>query len=132
MSQNIVVTDLDRLRHSCSASQSDASPFRTAVRNIVAASNSPVGLASYCREGVVVVVAGTLAQARAPRGAAALALPAARREPNLRRSPPARRRRLRRPPRRATHALTRRPSSSARRCARRPSSARMCSRWCSR
>ena len=32
MSQNIVVTDLDRLRHSCSASQSDASPFFSARR----------------------------------------------------------------------------------------------------
>ena len=36
----------------------DASPFRTAVRNVVAAcKNSPVALASYCREGLIPALA---------------------------------------------------------------------------
>ena len=41
----------------------DASPFRTAVRNVVAAcKNSPVALASYCREGLIPALATALPQ----------------------------------------------------------------------
>ena len=48
-----------------SSTTSDASPFRTAVRNIIAACrSSPLALASYCREGVVPVLATSFQQVR--------------------------------------------------------------------
>ena len=54
--------DLDRLK-STNATISDASPFRTACRNIIAACrNSPLSLANYCREGTVPVLASSLIQ----------------------------------------------------------------------
>ena len=56
--------DLDRLK-STNATISDASPFRTACRNIIAACrNSPLSLANYCREGTVPVLASSLIQVR--------------------------------------------------------------------
>ena len=56
--------DLERLK-TTSAQSADASPFRTAVRNIIAACrNSPLALATYCREGAVPVIATSLTQVR--------------------------------------------------------------------
>ena len=47
--------ELERIR-TTTATTSDASPFRTAVRNIIAASrSSPLALAAYVRDGVVPV-----------------------------------------------------------------------------
>ena len=56
-------TDMERLKNAVGASASDASPFRTAVRNIIAACrNSPVALACYCREGVLQHLATAMQQ----------------------------------------------------------------------
>ena len=53
--------DLARLREVTG----DASPFRTAVRNIIAACrNSPLALAAYCNNGVVKSLAAALQQVR--------------------------------------------------------------------
>ena len=55
--------DLERLRGVSAVG--DASPFRTAARNIIAACrNSPLALASYCHQGVLPAVAAALQQAR--------------------------------------------------------------------
>ena len=57
--------DLERLI-STTATTSDASPFRTAIRNVIAASrSSPLALAAYCKEGVVPALATSLTQVRA-------------------------------------------------------------------
>ena len=49
--------DLERLR-GASGTAGDASPFRTAMRNIIAACrNSPLALASYCQQGVLPALA---------------------------------------------------------------------------
>ena len=59
-----VRTDLERLK-GASLGGVDASPFRTAVRNIIAACrNSPLALAAYCREGVLPHLANALGQVR--------------------------------------------------------------------
>ncbi|KAL1525929.1 hypothetical protein AB1Y20_020755 [Prymnesium parvum] len=57
-----VRVDLERLK-GASLGGVDASPFRTAVRNIIAACrNTPLALAAYCREGVLPLLANALAQ----------------------------------------------------------------------
>jgi hypothetical protein len=54
--------DLERLR-GASGTAGDASPFRTAMRNIIAACrNSPLALASYCQQGVLPALAAALQQ----------------------------------------------------------------------
>ena len=54
--------DLERLR-GASGTAGDASPFRTAMRNIIAACrNSPLALASYCQQGVLPALATALQQ----------------------------------------------------------------------
>jgi len=54
--------DLERLR-GASGTAGDASPFRTAMRNIIAACrNSPLALASYCQQGVLPALAVALQQ----------------------------------------------------------------------
>ena len=56
--------DLERLRQA-SGTAGDASPFRTAVRNIIAACrNSPLALAAYCNNGVIPSLAAALQQVR--------------------------------------------------------------------
>eukprot|EP00967_Tisochrysis_lutea_P000066 scaffold102_cov27-Tisochrysis_lutea.AAC.1 len=57
-------TDLSRLHAAASATaHSDASAFRTAVRNIVAACRaSSLALAAYCREGVLGHLAAAMPQ----------------------------------------------------------------------
>ena len=56
--------DLARLREVTG----DASPFRTAVRNIIAACrNSPLALAAYCHQGVLPSLAAALQQVRLAR-----------------------------------------------------------------
>ena len=63
MSPQAVRSDLERLKGASAGGVSDASPFRTAVRNIIAACrNSPIALASYCREGVLPHLAAALLQ----------------------------------------------------------------------
>ena len=63
--------DLERLRQA-SGTAGDASPFRTAVRNIIAACrNSPLALASYCHQGVLPALAMALQQVNAPTWLAA-------------------------------------------------------------
>ena len=65
MSAAAVQKDLERLRNAASSGVSYASPFRTAVRNIVAACrNSPAALASYCRAGVLGHLATAMQQVR--------------------------------------------------------------------
>ena len=55
-------SDLERLR-GASGTAGDASPFRTAMRNIIAACrNSPLALASYCQQGVLPALATALQQ----------------------------------------------------------------------
>lgn len=57
-------SDLDKIKAATSHT-TDASPFKVAVRNIIAACrSSPVSLASYCKEGVVQVLAASLTQVR--------------------------------------------------------------------
>ena len=64
VSRAAVLNDLERLK-GASLGGFDASPVRTAIRNIIAACrNSPLALAAYCREGVVPLLANALAQAR--------------------------------------------------------------------
>ena len=63
-----VRADLDRLQGAANHAVSDASPFRTAVRNIVTACrNSPLALASYCRAGLLVHLPTALIQVRHDR-----------------------------------------------------------------
>ena len=75
-----VHSDIERLC-TTSGQTSDASPFRTAVRNIIAACrNSPLALAAYCREGVVPALATSLAQVSPPETVAWAAWPPGRLE----------------------------------------------------
>ena len=59
--------DIERLR-TTTAQVSDSSPFKTSVRNIVAACrSSPLALAAYIRSGVVPALATCLTQVRGAR-----------------------------------------------------------------
>ena len=56
--------DLERLV-STTATTSDPSLFRTAIRNVIASSrSSPLALAAYCKEGAVPALATSLTQVR--------------------------------------------------------------------
>ena len=65
MSKYMLRTEQDSLERirTTTVSTSDASPFRTAVRNIISGCrSSPLALASYARSGVIPILAGSLMQ----------------------------------------------------------------------